>query len=64
MRKYIEVGWPEIQDYMDKEDFSTEVSFDPEKNVWFVPEEWEFYEPKMGTKEYLNHNTIKNGWEQ
>ena len=38
--KYIKVDWPEIKDYMDNPDFLT-CYFDPEKNVWFIPEWWE-----------------------
>ena len=39
--KYIKVEWPEIQDYMELPGFQEEVGFDPEKNVWFIPENWE-----------------------
>ena len=39
--KYVKVEWPEIQDYMGNEDFKEECFFDPEKNVWFIPEWWE-----------------------
>ena len=39
--KYIKVAWPEIQDYMDNPQYKEEVSFDPEKNCWFIPETWE-----------------------
>lgn len=39
--KYIKVYWPEIQDYMDHPDYNKEVSYDPRKNCWFVPDEWE-----------------------
>lgn len=38
MRKYIEVVWPEIQKYQELDNFS-EVGYDPEKDVWFVPED-------------------------
>lgn len=31
------IEWPEIQDYMDYENFKEEVGFDPVKNVWYVP---------------------------
>jgi hypothetical protein len=34
---YIEVKWPDIQKYENNENFS-EVGYDPEKNIWFVPE--------------------------
>lgn len=36
--KYIAVEWPEIQNYMEHEDYPKKVGFDPDKNVWFVPE--------------------------
>ena len=39
--KYIRVEWPEIQDYMGLDDFRERVGFDPNKNCWFVPEDWE-----------------------
>jgi hypothetical protein len=39
--KYIRVGWPEIQDYMDRIDYQEKVGFDPIKNAWFIPEDWE-----------------------
>ena len=39
--KFIMVGWPEIQRYMDRPDFSTDCYFDPDKHVWFIPEWWE-----------------------
>lgn len=39
MTKYIAVGWPEIQDYMDDTSYPDSVGFDPEKNIWFVPED-------------------------
>lgn len=39
--KYIKVDWPEIQDYMERPDYSESVYFDPLKNCWFIPEVWE-----------------------
>ena len=39
--KYIKVEWPEIQDYMDNPRYSEEVSYDPKKNCWFIPEDME-----------------------
>ena len=39
--KYIKVEWPEIQDYMNNPDYPEECYFDPKKNVWFIPEDWE-----------------------
>ena len=41
MKKYIKVGWPEIQYYMTRSDYQEEVSYDPDKDCWFVPEDWE-----------------------
>ena len=39
--KYIMVEWPDIQDYMNNIDYPEKCYFDPEKNVWFIPEDWE-----------------------
>ena len=39
--KYIKVGWPEIQDYMMREDYNENVYFDPRRNCWFIPDTWE-----------------------
>ena len=39
--KYVKVEWPEIQDYMDHPDYDEDCYFDPDKNVWFVPDIWE-----------------------
>lgn len=39
--KYVKVEWPEIQDYMDNPEYPEECFFDPEKNVWFIPDWWE-----------------------
>ena len=39
--KYILVDWPDIQDYMSHPDYNKDCYFDPEKGVWFIPEEWE-----------------------
>lgn len=39
--KYIKVEWPEIQDYMFNPRYPEDVYFDPNKNCWFVPEDWE-----------------------
>ena len=47
--KYIRVEWPDIQEYMDKPYYPEDVYFDPKKNVWFVPEEYEIpYEEEIG----------------
>ena len=40
--KYTLVEWPDIQYYMDKPGFKEEVGFDPDKNKWFIPEDWEY----------------------
>ena len=39
--KYVKVEWPEIQDYMSNPDYNEEGYFDPRKNCWFIPENWE-----------------------
>ena len=44
--KYIKVEWPEIQDYLlygqnNIVDYDSYYYFDPIKNCWFVPEDWE-----------------------
>ena len=39
--KYVKVEWPEIQDYMERSDYKEEVYFDPNKNTWFIPENWD-----------------------
>ena len=40
MKKYIQMDWPEIQEYMDKPGYPEEVGFDPQKNKWYIPETW------------------------
>ena len=37
--KYIALEWPDIQAFMDNLDWK-EVGFDPNKNIWFVPEDF------------------------
>lgn len=39
--KYVKVEWPEIQDYMSNPNYNEECYFDPRKNCWFIPENWE-----------------------
>lgn len=39
--KYILIGWPEIQDYMNNPNYPDDCYFDPVENVWFIPEDWE-----------------------
>ena len=51
--KYIAVTWPDIQDYMlygemNVVDSSSKIYFDPNKNVWFVPEDWDPYDSNLG----------------
>lgn len=41
MIKYILVEWPEIQDYMNREDYGIDSYYDSEKDVYFIPEDWE-----------------------
>lgn len=33
------VDWPDIQEFMEDDDYEDRVYFDPEKNAWFVPED-------------------------
>ena len=47
--KYIMVGWPEIQQYMEHPDYPEWCFYDPKKDVWFIPETWEDWEnPEFG----------------
>lgn len=46
--KYIKVEWPEVQDYMDNPDYPKECYFDPMKNCWFIPEDWEPCDSNLG----------------
>lgn len=36
---YEKVDWPDIQEFMEDDNYADRVYFDPEKNVWFVPED-------------------------
>lgn len=38
---YIKLEWPEIQDYMVRDNFSDYSYYDPLKDVWFIPESWD-----------------------
>lgn len=38
--KYITAEWPEIQDYMNRPDFPEKCYYDPNKNMWLIPETW------------------------
>ena len=47
------VTWPEIQDYMiygamNVVDSTSKIYFDPNENVWFVPEDWDPYNSNLG----------------
>lgn len=47
------VTWPEIQDYMaygsmNVVDSASKIYFDPNENVWFVPEDWDPYDNNLG----------------
>lgn len=33
------VEWPDIQEFMEDSEYADRVYFDPENNVWFVPED-------------------------
>lgn len=37
--KYIALEWPDIQAFMDNPKWK-DVGFDPNKNIWFVPEDF------------------------
>jgi len=45
--KYVKVEWPEIQDYMLNPRYREEVSYDINKNCWFVPEDFEEYKSNL-----------------
>lgn len=51
---YIKIEWPEIQQYMSHPKYPEDCYFDPFKNVWFIPEEWE---------EELYNNWIVNSYD-
>lgn len=36
---YIAVSWPEVQDFMEHPRYYEEVCFDPNKNLWFLPQD-------------------------
>lgn len=40
MRKYIIIKWPEIQPYMNNPDYAEDCYYDPQKDVWLIPEDW------------------------
>ena len=50
------VEWPDIQTFMEDYDYKDRVGFDPDKNVWFVPEDMI---KKHEIKEKNAHKTFK-----
>lgn len=46
--KYIAIGWPEIQDYMNNPEYPERCFFDSKENVWLIPEEWEPDDLELG----------------
>lgn len=36
---YEKIVWPDVRKYMEDDDYVNRVYFDPENNVWFVPED-------------------------
>ena len=57
--KYVKIEWPEIQDYMDNPDYPKECYFDPMKNCWFIPEDWEPCDSGLGGDKDLDNETKK-----
>lgn len=41
--RFIRLGWPEIQDYMEHPDYPEKCYFDSSKNSWFIPEDWLYW---------------------
>lgn len=39
--KYVKIECPEIQYYMGNPEYNEECYFDPKKNCWFIPEDWD-----------------------
>ena len=39
--KYIKVDWPDVQEFMTNPNWNEECYFDPIKNAWFIPEDWD-----------------------
>ena len=54
---YRKVEWPEIQDYMNNPDYPKECYFDPDKNCWFIPVEWD---PDYLKLEEVKENVFKS----
>lgn len=55
--KYILIGWPEIQDYMNNPNYPDDCYFDPVENVWFIPEDWE---PDYSELKEVKENVFKS----
>lgn len=56
--KYILVTWPEIQEFMERPDYRTGAFYDPEKDVYFVPEDWDCW-PKNEDCEVDDFNEME-----
>ena len=39
--KYIAVEWPDIQYYMNNLNWKEDHYYDPTRDTWFIPEDWE-----------------------
>ena len=50
--KYIAIGWPEIQDYMDNPDYPERCFYDPKEDVWLIPEDWEPNDSELDTESW------------
>ena len=60
--KYIKLEWPEIQDYMEHPEYDKECYFDPNKNCWFIPEQWtEWLDEKISFEMY--ESDMIDNWE-
>lgn len=38
--RYVSLTWPEIQDYMNHPGYPEECFYDPNKDIYIIPEEW------------------------
>ena len=38
--RYVEVTWPEIQDYMFRTDYQERSRYDAQRDVYLIPESW------------------------
>ena len=41
MKDFRKVEWPEIQDYMNNPGYPEDCYYDSDKDVWFIPKDWE-----------------------